>query len=221
MGFELILTAHERLEEGGYDKENTREIKKRVGDPFEDIPLEKLAGVIMAQLARRDVWVVGVKVAELSRKEITFKETKGGIVLKNKKFLFGEGEAITVVEANEAPAPPQHQPHNQGGPKSSAPVKFVVYAPEPQHEFEAKKKGLKFTVDQRYPVFEVKPGILPGDEVYRMRDDLGREINVADKYFVPEQSLFADRELGFSKNNNGPKLDWGGAVDDTSMPALR
>lgn len=110
MGFECVYKYHDRLEEGGYDRDETKSFKKKVGDPFEDVPLTKLAAAVMAQLARRDVWIVDVEVYELSKKQVSFKETKGGIILKNKKFLFdggGEEESTIIVQdmIQHAPQP--------------------------------------------------------------------------------------------------------------------
>ena len=58
-----------------------------------------------------------------------------------------------------------------------------------------------------------------------MQDDTGREQLVSDKYFVPANvNLFADRELGFSQNQqqrDGGKLLWGGAQQEPDMPDIR
>jgi hypothetical protein len=109
MGFEITYKFHEKLEEGGYDKEKVKELKKEIGEPFEDIPLQKLAAAIMLQLARRDVWVIDVEVTEVVRKKIKFKEVEGGISLKNKKFTL-ESIAGGLEPVQEAAPPPQPQP---------------------------------------------------------------------------------------------------------------
>lgn len=85
--FEVKYYYHERLENNEYDKENVKEVVKKIGSAFEEVPLEKLASKIISELARRDIWVINVEVNEFVKKPISFKETKGGIVLKNKKFL--------------------------------------------------------------------------------------------------------------------------------------
>ena len=86
MGFECCYYYHEKVD-GDYNKEETKTFKKKVGDPFDDVPLEKLAASIMAQMARRDIWIVNVEIFELSKKPVNFKESKGGIVIKTKSFL--------------------------------------------------------------------------------------------------------------------------------------
>ena len=98
MGYEVVYFFHPRDEEGNYQKNETKELKKKVGDAFEDVPLEKLASVVMSQLARRDIWVFDVKIQELVKKEISFKETKGGIVIKNKKFLEFDDNQILLCK---------------------------------------------------------------------------------------------------------------------------
>jgi hypothetical protein len=90
---------------------------------------------------------------------------------------------------------------------------------------EVKQKGLRFTPDKKYPVFQVQPHPTGVGEVFKMVDDTGREQLVSDKYFVPgEPVLFADRELGFSETNaqrDGGKLYWGNAASQPDMPVLR
>lgn len=229
MGYEVTYKYHERTE-GEYNREETKTFKKKVGDPFEEISLEKLAGAIMAQLARRDVWIVDVEVFELSKKQISFKEAKGGIILKNKKFLFDGGGAdastIVVQDMIQAPAPQPYQPpvastngqhvniqgqspnptvganpHPHEQGRPRRPVDWMVFAPELHQMPEVKQKNLRFTPDKKYPVFEKRESV-GGGEVYVMQDDTGREQLVSDKYFVPGNvNLFGDRELGFSESS--------------------
>jgi hypothetical protein len=113
MGYEIQYTYHPRKEDGpGYDTEVREDKVAKVGKPFDDTPLEKCAAAIMAQLARRDVWVVDVEVNELVKKKISFKESKDGkgIVLKNKKFSLG-GTAEMVEEVGEVVPMVQHAPN--------------------------------------------------------------------------------------------------------------
>lgn len=239
MGYEVIYSYHDRVEDG-YNKEEVKSFKKKVGDPFEEISLEKLAGAVMAQLARRDVWIVDVKVYELSKKEISFKEAKGGIILKNKKFLFdgGGADASTIVVEDimqvQTPQPMQPQPmqpqiqhpHNLVQPQGNGvhqpnvnlapnrrPLDYMRFAPELQDMPEVKRKNIRLTPDKVYPVFDKKPSPLGGGfgEVFVMLDDTGREQLVSDKYFVPGRvDLFADRELGFSET---PQQRDGGSLN--------
>lgn len=115
MGYEVKYIYHPKSEEGrGYDTDATQEKTVKVGKPFDDTPLEKCAAAIMAQLARRDIWVVDVEVYELVKKQVSFKESKDGkgIVLKNKRFsLNATAEMVqeldTFVATDPEPAPPQ------------------------------------------------------------------------------------------------------------------
>jgi len=239
MGYEVIYKYHERLEEGGYNKEETKSFKKKVGDPYDDVPLERLAGAVMAQLSRRDVWITEVEVYEYSKKQITFRETKGGIVLKNKKFLVDQDANVVVQEIVEAPAmQPQIHPHQlmqvPGHQQAGAmfhphngnqlrPIKWVVFAPELPLMPEVKTKNLRFTVDKKYPVFKEQQMSI--GMAYTTMDDSGREQLISDKYFVPaEVNLLLDKEVGFSEDvrkREGGKLRWDGVMDDPNMPKLR
>lgn len=126
MGFEVKYMFHPRKEDGpGYNTDVQKDKMIKVGKPFDDTPLEKCAAAIMAQLARRDVWVVDVEVSELVKKKISFKESKDGkgIVLKNKRFSL-VGTTAEMIEEQEV-TPPVNvsqsnlQPHEMG--RSSPP----------------------------------------------------------------------------------------------------
>lgn len=243
MGYECKFSYHEKVD-NEYNRDEVKTFSRKVGDPLEDVPLEKLAAAIMGQYARRDIFIVGVDVFEISKKAISFKETKGGIVLKNKKFLFDHGGDATVVAVEEErpqlqlaspPAPHQmslsaaaHAPQqmvNVAPQSQRRPVDFVLFAPEPQQLFAARKLGLKFTENKKYPVFEKKMSKSGIGEVFLVTDDLGQDQSVSDIYFVPANvNLFADRELNFSestKEREGGKLFWGNASVDPNIPELR
>lgn len=102
MGYEFKYIYHPR-KESGYDTEVKEEKTVKVGKPFDDTPLEKLAAAIMAQLARRDIWVVDVEVVELVRREISFKECKDGrgIMLKNRRYSFNESAQMVAEDVVE------------------------------------------------------------------------------------------------------------------------
>lgn len=110
MGYEVKYLYHNKNDEGsGYDRENTEEIVKQIGDPFEDVPLEKLAAAILMQMARRDIWVVDVKITELKKQEIAFKESTDGdgIILKNKKFTLDSIAGALMQSQISQPIHPQ------------------------------------------------------------------------------------------------------------------
>ena len=245
MGFECHFKYYERID-GEYNKEETKLLKKKVGDPFEDVPLQKLAVAVMAQLARRDIWIVDVEIFELTKKQISFKESKGGIVIKNKKFSFDGEEhegfvsveevAQTACQANQLQVNQQNMPvqqlsaaahpHNQ----IRQPVQqrrvtdYMVYLPEPMHLHQAKQKNLKFTMNKKYPIFERKAAP-NGGELLVTQDDVGRDQILSDVYFVPANiNLIADKELNFSETReekDGGNLYWGNASMDNGMPDLR
>jgi len=240
MGYEILYKYHDRLEEGGYNKEETKTFKKKVGDPFEDIPLEKLAGAVMAQLSRRDLWITDVEIFEYSKKPITFRETKGGIIIKNKKFLVDQDANLVIQDMVEAPAQPlqlhPHQaltapahanqdnfhPHNGN---QLRPIKWMLFAPELPLLAEVKQRSLRFTMDKKYPIFKEQPHPTGIGMALTTIDDSGREQLISDKYFIPaEINLVLDKEIGFTEDitkREGGKLKWDGVMEDPSMPKLR
>lgn len=235
MGYEVCYKYHEKID-GEYKKDDLKSFKRKIGDPFDDTPLEKVSAAIIAQFARRDIWIVDVEVFELTKKKIAFKETKGGIVLKNKRFLFDSIQGTFEVEdVKEDCSPVKEFIQDQEEPSSNtiniAPavkrrvVDNLVYSPEPQQLIEAKRKNLKLTVDKKYEVYQKKPSPNGLGDLCLIVDDSGKEQFVSDLYFIPASiNLFADKELGFSENQQqkeSNKLLWGDASLETNMPKLR
>jgi len=234
VAFEVEYFYHERLEEGGYNKDETKSLKRKVGEGFEDVPLEKVAQHILAQLARRDIWVVDVKVYEFKKSVVNYRETKGGIVIKNKKFLLdNEGGNMIAHDVIDEPAhmpmerglvvdgngdlqirhtpsgnmQPHEHPHQANQPRRV--LRFVEFQPD-AHLDEAKKKGLKFTVGRKYPLFKemADPKGLLGSMYYTVLDDNKREVTTSDKYFVPVMRLDGDNEVdGGWESGPGGKND--------------
>lgn len=112
MGYEIQYIYHPRKEDGGYDTSSREEKSVKVGKAFDDTPLEKCAAAIMVQLARRDIWVVDVKVYELVKSEISFKESSDGrgIILKNKKYNLGSTAEALAEDLIEEVVQPSVQP---------------------------------------------------------------------------------------------------------------
>jgi len=243
VGYEIIYSYHEK-QDGIYNKEETKTLKKKVGDPFEDVPLEKLASSVMGQLARRDIFVIGVEIFELAKKKISFRETDNGVVIKNKKFSFDqtsggfcvqdievENQVLTQTENTLVPKQTQY-PHEKIQKQELTAtcqtssnrriIDNVVFFPEPQMIPEVKSKGYKLTMDKKYAVYS-KTSSIQG-EVLTIVDDANKEIKISDKFFVPANiSLLADNELNFSesqKQREGGNLYWGGAVSD-NVPNIR
>lgn len=260
MGFEVVIIFHPRKEDGiGYDTEIKEEKILKIGKPFDDTPLEKLAAGIMSQMARRDIWVVDVRAVELVRRELQFKECKDGrgIVLKNRKFTFNEAAQMVAEDMGQPDQPlqyqqpqqsnlvvpvPANQPVSQGlhphemlvahrqqtniedlysNPNKPVPVVkqgnaqprprvdqkkilYQVYFEPYFYEAEAKRLGLKFTPDRKYPVHLVIPdsqGRLDNQKL-AVTDDLGRVVEVDEKYFSSAGlGLMADQQLHFSGSN--------------------
>lgn len=184
MGFEVIFRYHEEMEDGGYNKEEIKEMSRKIGDPFEDISLETLAQKIMAQMARRDIWVLpDVDIYELKKQKVNFKPCKGGVVIKNKKFfLDSENNSIVCQDIPETPQPgtthalaPIPQPGTTIAPHNNLPtniqqntakrpIKMVVLDDTGAILDESggrmpvmaavKRRGLAFRPGQKYPVFQ-------------------------------------------------------------------
>ena len=231
MGYEVLYRYHEKDESGNYNKEEVKELKKKVGTPYEEVPLEKLASIIMSQLARRDIWVLpDVEIFEYKKAKVNFRETKGGIVIKNKKFEldteaniivhdFQEG-AMVPINGAMVPAVPPNNKVNIAGPVGR-PIKWVALDPDERNLAKIKGSGLAFLPNKRYPVFtEMTHPKHFGMMIYTMLDENKREVTVTDEYF-----LNADQRLiqGFNSTvdrDTETKLSFGNYEKD-SMPDIR
>lgn len=234
MGYEIIYHYQEKTEKG-YGEE-TKTFKKRLGDPYEDYPLEELSKSILLQLARRDIYVKDLEVYEITKKKIKYKETKNGIILKNKKYLFSEGGLELVVNASDdkedkeqkeeivIQEPVMLQAENKPiknvneSVDLSRVVKRMCFVPEPQQLIDLLKKGIKLTQDKTYNINKVEPHPNGINEIYTLLDDKGKIQKVSDIYFIPMTNLIGQEEQSEFKEDRS--LNWSGLIDD-SIPSIR
>jgi hypothetical protein len=159
MGFEITYSYHEKNEGGGYNTDEVKKASFKIGDPFEDVPLERCAAAIMRQMARRDVWVLpDPEIYELKKIKVSCRETPGGVIIKNKKFNLDHTEGVLSVELTSQPvveARPQPQYDNSA--VDYAPPMPVVRALVPQADpnqlSEAPQENVKKRV-MKWVVFE-------------------------------------------------------------------
>ena len=69
MGYEIQYNYQEKKD--GVYKEEIKTLKKKLGEPFEEVSLDRLASAIMSQLARRDIFVASLTIHELIKKEVS------------------------------------------------------------------------------------------------------------------------------------------------------
>lgn len=236
MGFEVTFKYHERKEKGGYNTEETKELSREIGKPFEEVSLEKLAAAIMMQMARRDIWVVDCDIVELTRKKVSFRETDGGVVIKNKKFTLDtianevkcEDLAPQVVDVpqtvTQQPVKATQVQQTEPPPgQLGAPQRMEAYDPDPQLARLNLVKG--FTPGKRYPIFKEMRDPREGQMgralpmLYLTVDDSGKQRRVPQDYFVP---VTAGLGKFFEDGNKSPRakgdgLVWDGVVDE-GMP---
>lgn len=234
MGFSVSYKYYERLPNGDYNREELKDMKRKVGDPLDDTTLEELASKILAQMARRDIWVQDVEIFEYEKKKITFKETPGGIVLKNKKFNLDtishclEASEITTTQVQKVaqlnPGSPIQQKKNgeaivvpeelQG----QVPIRIEIYDPEPDMLKAGMVKG-KFTIGRKYPIFSETRDPREatfGKELpilYITIDDLGRRMPAPSVVFRPEGRglIGGDFSNGNALASKGDGLIWDSA----------
>jgi hypothetical protein len=211
MGFEVVYSYHDRLDDGGYDKENTKNMKKKVGKAEEEIPYDKLAGTIMAQLARRDIWVVDVEVFEFSKKKVSFKECKGGLVIGNKKYSLDACGSLGIQEVADVP-PPQPVPHVQTTQQELAAFKPALQGTQIQVSEEMLRGAPNVNVADlqllkkrplRYEVYH------PNTDLVDMQKARSFAFTVGEKYPIyAEKAAGNDNRLGMNYttiDNNGRK----------------
>jgi hypothetical protein len=234
MGYEILYHFYPRKEEGlGYQMDKPSTFTKTMGK-MEDVPVEKLANAVIRELARRDIWITDVEIYEFTKKKINFKETKGGVLIKNKKFML-DG-TVECVAVDESPIESNGHHHEGVAPVQQKPVpnkalRWEVFDPDPVLVASLMKRH-KLTPKKKYPILEEKtivakvnvPGYglteQPGYE-YIVIDDNGQRINVASIHFMPEQKgLIGMEQIPQVPYHEMPKLSY---MDhrDSGMPVLR
>lgn len=209
MGFEVIYYYKEKNEEGWSDE--VKEKKARIGQSHEDIPIGKLAGKVMSQMARRNILVTDVKIYEYTKKEVSYKETSDGILIKNKKFKFDDGEDLVTecikdddlekklldllaenpdIVKKITSEPVKHPHENLQAPARTVvnqrAVKYEIYDPSIHGEIEVRNAGMKFTVGKKYAIIrEERIGTKDlGRTIYVTNDDSGKEVKISADHFV-------------------------------------
>lgn len=216
--------------------ENIHELKRKVGKAYDDTSYERLAAAIMGQFARRDIMVIDVDIMEFVKKNISFRETKNGICIKNKKYLFDGTTEIEFVPLEET----LQQVHNVAVPQPAVngiqtpspapsvgvvpdpflkkkPLRHEVFEPDDVMADDARKRGLKFTRGMKYPIYEEKQdrrGIMFG-MLYVTKDDAGQKQVLSDRLFVFKQDLVGGNQFD---DRSSVGLDYPGLVPNSQNP---
>ena len=248
MGYEIKYFYKEADETPGSYKEEILSRISKLGKFDEEIPIEQVAGKIMAQLARRNVLIVDIEICEYAKNKIKYKETENGIFIKNKKFSFESGAAITaefyedeeleriledknLLEKIKKSIGITQQEKHPGTmisvPKISTNKKALrleIYDPEVPARHKVEQKGYKLTLGKKYPIYEEK-SMGAGLLTYMTKDDRGREAEISSECFiVPPMGLShnADeyRYVGAEKEKKDVDL-WRNLSTEQSMPDIR
>jgi hypothetical protein len=223
MGYEIFYHYYPR-KDNSYDVQSPQVLTKHLGKT-EEVPVEKLANVVMMQLARRDIMIFDVEIHEFVKRKISYRETKGGIIIKNKKFMLdGAIEVIAEEEQEETQEIKPSKPMQN-------PIRWEVYDPDPMLIPSLSK--YKLTPKRKYPLMEEKTVIqrvnvpnqgmteMPGYE-YVVIDDSGQKTRVAAMHFTPEQKpLIGMENMAEDDYMDSPRLMHMGNHFDNGMPVIR
>lgn len=199
MGYSITFNYHPKKEKT-YDMENTKTFSKHVGKEDEDTPLEQVAYLMKAQFARRDILVVDCEVHEYTKKKIKVKDIKGGVQLKDQKFIFDELRSEMHNSPAEAELPQGTQPHElmarpvnaqnvqQQAPHAGGILRMEIFDADPM-QLAKMPKSFRFTAGHKYPIFREIPvtkmaAIAGGVPKYVTKDDRGMEVEIDSTYFV-------------------------------------
>jgi hypothetical protein len=210
MSFEVLYRYKEKDSDGKFS-EAVQEKTVKVGKPYEDTPLEEVAGKIIAQLARRNILVVEVEIYEYSKKKVSYLETDDGIKIKGRKFSFDNATALCEVgRASEEESPAQEQlmallqsnpnlvqqllgqvknPNKPVAPavNLAGPLRYEVFdPPDPAAIKMAAAQGLKLTKGKKYPIHQEKPAgpSITAGLLYVVTDDVGKQVPVRSEFFI-------------------------------------
>lgn len=244
MGYEVTYFYKESTEIAGTYSEEILSKTSKIGKFDEEISLEVLAGKIMAQLARRNILIVDIEIYEYTKKKISYKESKDGIVIKNKKFSFDSGAVIS--SESETDEELNNILENQdllnklksalGTSSCQKPLvniatrnniendgrkalRYETYDPELLNSHKIEQKGYKFTVGKRYPIYSEKKGL--GTINYITKDDRNKEVEISAECFVAVSMGLSFQE-DESPNLSGNEVNlWKNVQVENSMPNLR
>lgn len=231
MGYEIVFHHFNKKEEGnGYDLDKPTTFTKHLGTKFDEVSVDKLAGFVMMQLARRDLMIFDVEIYEYTKKKVSFKEAKGGVVIKNKKFILDQDtikcmEEIPSQEVQETPPPIAPKPRQQGNA-----IRWEVFDADAGTVQMLAKKGYSMTLKKKYPILEEKSGVvrmngqsIPGID-YVLMDDANQKVKLSSAYFLPEQKPLLGQELihqaEVERQGQGQLL-YQGSRGGNDMPVLR
>lgn len=238
MGYEVKYHYYPRKEEGiGYDVDAPDAFTKQLGK-MEEVPVEKLANAVMMQLARRDIMVYDVEIYEYTKRKVSFKETRGGVLIKNKRFML-DGTVETVAEEEVAmpsyiqpQAVPPQPPIVEKQPNQA--IRWEVFDPDTPI-IAMLTRRFKLTPKRKYPILEERTVVqrvnVPGGGMtemptfeYLIIDDTGQRTRVPSIHFTPEQKGLIGMEhtpMTELDYQNAPKLLHTGNYGEPDMPVLR
>lgn len=181
-------------------------------------------------MARRDIFVVDVEVFEIAKKTISFKETKGGCVIKGKKFLLDSDMKLTFTEEQEVVPLCIAQEYSQSeepvlrpAPKAQHQVGRPLFNAffDPGKEVATARKEARLTIGRSYQVYKEVFNSLGIRTKLVIRDDNGELKEVNEFYFLPDSVSIVgfEEEDGIGKSK-GDGLSWGGVVEE-NIPDLR
>lgn len=250
MGFELIFSYQEEIEKGKYDEEvKTKQIK--VGSPYDEVPLELAASKIFAQLARRNILVTDVKVYELTKKQVSYKEVDDGFLIKNRKFKFDDGPSVVSSEEDtESPRDKlatilaenplllqQLSKITEPNKEQYIPSVNLVNVPQPdvkqfgrpiKEEIFDPPKELLIEAQKRGIAFTVgkkykiySEKVAPGGVIYVALDDNNQKRSINSIHFNCPIKLDGPFEDQIVPSGQEPNLDWGGAANSYNVPDIR
>lgn len=229
MGFEITFRYYERNEDGSYNTEEVKDFKKKVGKPYDETPLEQAAKVILAQLAKRNILVIGTDVQEFVKRDVSFKESADGygIILKGKKFTIDSTEGVDVITSEEEVIENSSTSTSLTtfaiDPNIKNKVLFeIVFIPENPIEGNQKSIEYKVTVNKAYPVHKQKDHPL-GGSFYTITNDRGGLVEVDEKYFIVKPKGLIGAQFNEPDNLiNDSRLSYSNApihVDRKQIPA--
>ncbi len=185
--FSVEFTYHERLPEGNYQTDKVETFTKNT----KDVSTDAVAALILTQLARRDIWVTGVRIWEFSKREISYKETNNGIVLKNKKYKL-DGSKISCDDIEE-----------------ETQLKADTISPSPK-PFKAPPKP-KSTTTGRFEYFNAQftdpttGGFVSDQEVTQQFLEQGKVLTIGKSYEIIEELYLSEGCLYIIEDDSGKR----------------
>ena len=130
MSYLIKYNFNVKSENGEYNKEDLKTESIQVGNLFDEVSLDILAGKVFSLLAKRNVFVTNLEIFEIVQKPVFFKENQDGFTISKKKFKFDDGAKVYGEECDQEESGTKNNKDQAKGESSSQDLQNLLANPQ-------------------------------------------------------------------------------------------